>query len=1022
MQDLGRLRLNDIRELEEVLMSLLKGEERLVARGATQQFRYEGDSYRRGDARNRSEGRSEQDRSNRREQDRLREDTRRAPRVTFAEAEERDWVADLNGRGTNTQRASTRRDVWSDSEDDVSGTDDLESSCSDGSSSDDGQRQLAAANESERRSAAEGTYARADRRFRRNDQAGRGDSRERPDAERREHDNRRRSFGPCAACGGRNHSAHYCNRRCKLCKQVHDAGQCELYRHLQGFVKYARAKEDNPPTLTGLGPNGLPQLTSPPVEARSIFAFVAGSEWPDEDLENGQTTENGDYYDGIFADGGGIENDRPGPGDGFSEASIDSAVSVERLASKKAPKVVRLREGESLGWWSSQRYDQRVLMRAMVGGAVNDEQTTILLDTGANVSFISERFVKNLRLRAVPNHGRSIDVQGIGKGALTTKRRVLVKVTLEGRLVYEFEMWVLPHNAGVDVVLGMDFMIPAGVRLDLYRSTAMLPGETTLTLLKSKKMEANPVGRREVPCRSPRGLRVEAHGCADFGLQKNRPPAETHALWVRRTEKLIPTLLSNRRGDLAKVHLTNVADRDTTCDVFTDFVVWVPHGDLPREAGYVRPKLRRYKDWQVLAYKGLRDPTLLGLESEHYERWAAAQPSLVDRPAYTTPTDIHRRPSDDSGHGLTLRDGRVEEASGTSDADGPSVTVGVGATTEVAGDDSDGDGDGEDVSDTCDVWDHTEAATECFETCSSDVANGSYVNCDVSDSAETDLGDKVVDSHVTSREPSLSGDEDLRTRPKRREATAMVLSTDPDAVAELDATFVSAMRVSVAEETQGPAEGDATCEHSAADAGLEDYAHELAFLPDLTEATPTTLGYSAPNVQDDEHTSDEQSRLVAMIRSHKEIMIASGNALPLPAYEVVCDIDVQGHPPIKQRARRVPLRYLQQLYELLKGLLKAGLIAFSDSPWASPIVIVFKKNGKDIRLCINYKHVNTSNHGVCDASSGRPVDRTGALSVVLLARRCERVLGGDDDATYPQTFGLRVCPGGISNGSECRLG
>ncbi|KAG3231305.1 hypothetical protein PI124_g23601 [Phytophthora idaei] len=243
MQDLGRLRLNDIRELEE--------------------FWYERDSYRRGDARSRSKGRSEQDRSSRedrrdygrrerREHDRLREDTRCAPRVTFAEAEERDWVADLNGRGTNTQRASSRRDVRSDSEDDVSGTGDLESSCSDGSSSDDGQRQLAAANEIEHRSAAEGTYARADRRFRRNDEAGRGDSRERPDAERRECDNRRRNFGPCAACGGRNHSAHYCNRRCKLCKQVRDAGQCELYRHLQGFVKYARAKEDKSDLLAEL--------------------------------------------------------------------------------------------------------------------------------------------------------------------------------------------------------------------------------------------------------------------------------------------------------------------------------------------------------------------------------------------------------------------------------------------------------------------------------------------------------------------------------------------------------------------------------------------------------------------------------------------------------------------------------------------------------------------------------------------------------------------------------------------------
>ncbi|GMF66507.1 unnamed protein product [Phytophthora lilii] len=52
------------------------------------------------------------------------------------------------------------------------------------------------------------------------------------------------------------------------------------------------------------------------------------------------------------------------------------------------------------------------------------------------------------------------------------------------------------------------------------------------------------------------------------------------------------------------------------------------------------------------------------------------------------------------------------------------------------------------------------------------------------------------------------------------------------------------------------------------------------------------------------------------------------------------------------------MRHLNKLYELLKGLLKANIVAFSDSPWASPIVIVLKKNGVDIRLCIDYKLVN----------------------------------------------------------------
>ncbi|KAG3134723.1 hypothetical protein PC128_g26170 [Phytophthora cactorum] len=104
--------------------------------------------------------------------------------------------------------------------------------------------------------------------------------------------------------------------------------------------------------------------------------------------------------------------------------------------------------------------------------------------------------------------------------------------------------------------------------------------------------------------------------------------------------------------------------------------------------------------------------------------------------------------------------------------------------------------------------------------------------------------------------------------------------------------------------------------------------------------------------------TDRQERLIATLKTHEPIMIASGNALPLPAYGVVRDIDTQGHAPIKQCARRVPLRYLGKLYELLRALLRAGLIVFSDSPWALSIMIVMKKNGQYIRLCIDYKMVN----------------------------------------------------------------
>ncbi|POM73629.1 Reverse transcriptase [Phytophthora palmivora] len=47
------------------------------------------------------------------------------------------------------------------------------------------------------------------------------------------------------------------------------------------------------------------------------------------------------------------------------------------------------------------------------------------------------------------------------------------------------------------------------------------------------------------------------------------------------------------------------------------------------------------------------------------------------------------------------------------------------------------------------------------------------------------------------------------------------------------------------------------------------------------------------------------------------------------------------------------------VYELLKKLLENGLIETSTYPWASPIVIVLKKNGVDIRMCIDYRVVNS---------------------------------------------------------------
>ena len=59
-------------------------------------------------------------------------------------------------------------------------------------------------------------------------------------------------------------------------------------------------------------------------------------------------------------------------------------------------------------------------MRALVREAVNDERTKILLDTGANISAISESFATKLRLKCSTSTDKQVNVQGIAKSKVVT--------------------------------------------------------------------------------------------------------------------------------------------------------------------------------------------------------------------------------------------------------------------------------------------------------------------------------------------------------------------------------------------------------------------------------------------------------------------------------------------------------------------------------------------------------------------------------------------------------------------------
>ncbi|GMF47804.1 unnamed protein product [Phytophthora fragariaefolia] len=369
---------------------------------------------------------------------------------------------------------------------------------------------------------------------------------------------------------------------------------------------------------------------------------------------------------GSFA-GGESDERRNDEWNGGSSEGLVPSVTQNNWHDYQPENVIKLLSGERLGWWSAQMFDKRARMRALVQGAGNDARTRILLDTGANVSVISERFAKQLRVLEVRGHGQCMEIHGFTKGTTATTKRALAKVTLGWKQVYDYELWVMDHGAGVDGVLGTDFIIPAGVRLDLFHATAQLPDEAEIPLIKTQRMADTREESPHVPDGPTEVLTIPGHESRDYRPMRQPPTKVTHALWVRRTKELIPKVVEFRRGRPRRVRVTNISDRLVTCPVHLPLLLWVPRGDLPRTEGYVRLGSDKYNEWRVLAYSRSRDSDLYKVGGEIYQRWLAALPSAVERVPYTTPTKILRRPSESSEGSLSDREDQVECATDTTE-------------------------------------------------------------------------------------------------------------------------------------------------------------------------------------------------------------------------------------------------------------------------------------------------------------------------------------------------------------------
>ena len=91
-------------------------------------------------------------------------------------------------------------------------------------------------------------------------------------------------------------------------------------------------------------------------------------------------------------------------------------------------------------------------------------------------------------------------------------------------------------------------------------------------------------------------------------------------------------------------------------------------------------------------------------------------------------------------------------------------------------------------------------------------------------------------------------------------------------------------------------------------------------------------------------TSTQQQQLRALLQHHSDVFALDSRELGTASI-VTHVIDTGNHAPIRQPVRRTPFALRAKVDELVADMLDQGVVQPSSSPWASPIVLVQKKDG-----------------------------------------------------------------------------